>query len=323
MNTRHLRTLANPLLLLIIMLIVSLACNMPSQTSDTPPDEDAAITAAAETIQAQRLQNTLQAQQDMLTEQAQTLQAPEPTQEPSALPSPEAQFTPTETVPVPTFTPVFTFTPEPPTATFTPSVPTIVASVDTNCRSGPNKLYPRVGYLLAGQQSTVHGRNDSNTWWYIANPNRPGEYCWVWAETTTVSGNVAGLVVITPPPLPKVADFTLSFSNLHICGGVGYMIFRVENIGTESFWSSSITIRDITHDQGFSGPEDSNTPFISSPGACPPGVKELEAGETAYVAKGIGMSLPSGTKMRGIVVLCTQPSLGGTCVERKANFDFP
>jgi hypothetical protein len=26
---------------------------------------------------------------------------------------------------------------------------------------------------------------------------------------------------------------------------------------------------------------------------------------------------------RGIVVLCTEPSLGGTCVERKVNFEFP
>ncbi len=238
----------------------------------------------------------------------------EPILEPSAVPSPEPVASPTSTVPALTFTPA---------ATFTPSIPTIIARVDTNCRSGPNLLYPRVGYLLVGQQSTVHGRNTSNTWWYIANLNRAGEKCWVWADTTTVSGNIAGLPVITPPPLPKVTDFTLSFSNLHVCGGVTYMIFRVKNIGNDTFWSSSITIRDITHDQGFSGPEKSNTPFIPSAGACPPGVKQLPGGETAYVAKGIGTSLPSGTKMRGIIVLCTEPSLGGTCVEHKVNFVFP
>ena len=78
----------------------------------------------------------------------------------------------------------------------------ISVSVETNCREGPSQDYSRVGYLLPGQTSTVHGRNDANTWWYIENPKKPGQYCWLWGEYATVEGDLAGLVVVTPPPPP-------------------------------------------------------------------------------------------------------------------------
>lgn len=320
MKSSYVSLFSTPLLLLLILISVAFACNLPNQTSDIQ-DEGAAPTAAAKTIESQRLQNTLQVQQVILTSQAETLQAPDATSIPTV--EPYSPAPPTETIPVPTFTPVPTYTPTVPTATFTPNIPTIIASIDTNCRTGPSKLYPAVGYLLAGKQSTVHGRNDSNTWWYIANPGKPGQFCWVWAETTTVSGNTANLPVITPPPLPTLVDFSASFSNMHICGGVAFLVFRIDNIGTDSFWSSSITIRDLSQDIIISGPEISNTPFLSSPGGCPPGAKELKGGNIAYVGKGLGLTLATGTRTRGIIILCTEPNLAGTCIERKVNFDFP
>lgn len=68
-----------------------------------------------------------------------------------------------------TFTPIptSTFIPEPPTLTptatlvptlpFTPTAetPLITVSVDTNCRSGPGKVYDMVGALLVGEVADI------------------------------------------------------------------------------------------------------------------------------------------------------------------------
>ena len=210
-----------------------------------------------------------------------------------------------------------------PTATWTQEgPPRITANVETNCRTGPSPDYPRVGYLLVGQESTVHGRNDAGTWWYIANPKKPGEFCWVWGSTTVVTGNTLALAVITPPP-PPVAAFQASFVNMHDCGGVPTLIFWVKNSGGQIFHSSSITIKDLSTDTFISGPEYSNSPFLSGSGGCFGGASALNPGSVAYLAKGLGFTLPFGTSTRAIIVLCTEPDQGGDCVEIKVNFDFP
>ncbi len=43
----------------------------------------------------------------------------------------------------------------------------------------------------------------------------------------------------------------------------------------------------------------------------------------AFIAKGIGAPPPAGTKLRGIIVLCTAPNQGGQCVEMKVDFILP
>jgi hypothetical protein len=55
-------------------------------------------------------------------------------------------------------------------------------------------------------ESTVHGRDDDENWWYIANPTNDDKYCWVWTKTTNVEGEVDSLPVITSSPMPKKSN---------------------------------------------------------------------------------------------------------------------
>jgi hypothetical protein len=120
-------------------------------------------------------------------------------QAPTTTPLPTVTPIPATATPIP---PTNTPLPPPPTATQIPatlastSAPVISAAVNTNCRQGPSTYYRIVGYLLVGDTSTVHGRDSSNYWWYIENPQHTGYYCWVWSESTTVTGDISGVPVV-------------------------------------------------------------------------------------------------------------------------------
>ncbi len=302
-------------LVLILSLFLS-ACNLPLQPVQQPEtgDKDLASTHVAQTIQADPLYATVQARERLLT--AQALQAP-PT--PSATPL----FT---LVPSPTSTSLIPSTTPSPSATLslTPTLtsiglPRIVATIETNCRLGPGADFARVGYLLVGQESTVHGRNPEETWWYIANPNSPGEYCWVWGETTVVTGDITALEIITPPALP--ADFELNFSGLKNCGGVATLAFKVVNTGGEIFRSSRIRLWNIWTSSFIGAAETSNSPFRNKP--CGGGNGKLEPNSGAYVTKSLNSLLTPGTKVQATVELCTKSDGGGECIEKKTQFEFP
>lgn len=109
-----------------------------------------------------------------------------------------------------------TTTPLPPTAaatatfayTATPSVPMVSVSVDTNCRTGPGKVYDYIGALLAGEKAEVVGKDAAETYWVIKNPDASGN-CWLWGYYATVSGNTDNLQVYAAPPTPT-PTFTLT-----------------------------------------------------------------------------------------------------------------
>jgi hypothetical protein len=307
------------------------ACNFtPKETEDR---NIAVLTSAAKTIDTNSMQLTMSAQSALLTSQAQTLAAPPPTQ-PAATQPVETQ--PVETQPVETQPPVQTEPPpvqtEPPPApipTVAPlpaQLPKLSANIDTKCRIGPSPDYPIISFILVGQQSVVLGASPDHTWWLIEDPKKPGTKCWVWGSTTHVEGDVASVPVVEPPPPPVASgppSFQTEFTNFHDCGGVGTATFHVFNSGGVPFQSSSILIKDVATDQGIAGPEASNTPFMDSPGGCPPGHPGLEPNNNAFVAKGIGAPPPAGTKARAIINLCTAPNQSGQCVEMKVTFVFP
>jgi hypothetical protein len=147
------------------------------------------------------------------TKVAANLTSGQVTQEAAVQQAPSATPAPTETPLPPTATPIPPTEPPPPppTATEAPvaaavvsaSAPEISASVNTNCRQGPSMQYRIVGYLMVGAKSTVYGRDPSRMWWYILNPNRSDQYCWVWAESTIVTGSVSGLPVV---PVAQYAE---------------------------------------------------------------------------------------------------------------------
>jgi hypothetical protein len=88
-----------------------------------------------------------------------------------------------------------------PTPTPTPVPPMAKSLQDANCRLGPDVRYDLVAGLLKGQTALIEGRNQDSSWWWILIPNG-NAHCWIWADLVEVTGDVAGLRVIIPPPLP-------------------------------------------------------------------------------------------------------------------------
>ena len=317
MPTRQAPALVKSILPIIILMAGLSGCNFTPPTET--PDPGFVNTAAAETIQVSLQQRTIEALEQQLTSQAQTIQAP--TLPPAATEAPISTDTPV--------LPSATLMPTLPLATLPPptlQAPMLTADVDTRCRQGPSTTFATLSYILVGQQAEVLGRNPERTWWLIRDPRGQYGNCWAWGETTRLLGDERLVPIIQSPPTPTTlaqVNFNAAYANIHNCGGVATVVFQVSNTGTIGFQSSSITIRDMTNNVGLAGPESSNVPFMSNQNACPPGFANLPGGATGFVAKGMGLLPPSGTKGRGIIVLCTKPDLAGECLEMKANFTFP
>ena len=138
--------------------------------------------SAAQTIVAQ----TLTAQQGQAGVSSE-VDSPAPSEdETPAPPDQSASITPTPTI----------------TLTPTLSVPMVTVSVNTNCRTGPGKVYDWLGALLVGEQAEVMARSADGQYWVIRNPDNNGGLCWLWGNYATVEGPIVNLPVWDPPPTP-------------------------------------------------------------------------------------------------------------------------
>lgn len=152
----------------------------------------AAVTLAALACQAPLGAGTVEPAQ-VETALAETLAAGEAQTEsaaPAASPTPEASATP-EPTPSPTITP-------------TPA-PFAELTEDTNCRTGPLRVYDLMATILRGQRVEIVGKNAQETYWYVIDPDSPGRTCWMWGRYAQVSGDTSGVPVYTPPPTPTLA----------------------------------------------------------------------------------------------------------------------
>jgi hypothetical protein len=112
------------------------------------------------------------------------------------VPAEEETKAPSEETPQPSLTPTATITLTP-----TQDKPMVSVSVDTNCRTGPGKIYDWIGGLLVGEKAEVVGVSTDGQYWIIKNPDQNGE-CWLWGNYATVTGPTAELPKYTPPPTP-------------------------------------------------------------------------------------------------------------------------
>jgi hypothetical protein len=152
-----------------------LACNLSQTAAPTPnaPSGDTIATSVAQTLTA----NGQIAPNTNPTENLAPTQPLPPTQ-----------------VPPPTASPTIALSP-------TPSVPMVSVSEDTNCRTGPGKVYDYLGALMTGEKAEVVGKNTPSNYWIIKNPDRNGT-CWLWGRYATVVGNTANLQEYAAPPTP-------------------------------------------------------------------------------------------------------------------------
>jgi len=99
---------------------------------------------------------------------------------------------------------------ETPSVTPTPSGVTVTVSTATNCRTGPDTVYPILMVVQPGSTMTVVGKYSSN-YWIINMPT--GGTCWLWGQYSTTAGNTSILPEIAAPPPPVVVQSSDSNSN--------------------------------------------------------------------------------------------------------------
>jgi hypothetical protein len=111
-----------------------------------------------------------------------------------------------------------TVTPTPGRGTMTPTAtptsivamgPSLTATINTNCRAGPGKVYDVVDILPQGRTAVIEGRNAESSWFRINLSNTIR--CWVSIISVSVQGDVSIVSIIAAPEipaLPPVSDTT-------------------------------------------------------------------------------------------------------------------
>jgi hypothetical protein len=282
-----------------VLLALVFACSYPPTTPVVllPTLTPVNGTAMFQTVQAQVIA-TLTAAASQTPAQPVTTSVPDATLTATLTPSPTFTFTPIVTV--------------------APLIPTISVSVDTNCRSGPGKLYGFVGALLVGETTEVFGRDETGEFWYVRNPDQPGEYCWLYGKYATLNGNTLALPVLTPPPTPTpVPDFDVSFTKIDSCSG-WYITFSVKNIGKVAFESVYVYLKDTDTTSEVS---DAYDVFERRDGCTTSNsLDNLDAGERGYTNSGLLTADPTDHKIRATIKLCTREELKGMCVTKDLVF---
>ncbi len=281
----------------------------------------------------------LSGQNPQATSLAETLSAILTASQPAIIIMPEV-VTPTDTIappseapgstPIPTLTPTLTLTPyltpmPLPIYTPTPVVPSITVSVPTNCRIGPGIPYDIVGALFPGELAQVLAVDPTHQFYYIPNPDSPGDYCWVWARYATITGSTNLLPIYTPPPSPTPTNtatpapgFDLSFEGLVGCPGAWWLQYKLKNTGQIAFQSIGMIVNDTTNDTTASSISDNF--FDQSDCSTTSSRAQLLPGKAATVSP-ISLSYdPSGHKFKATVTLCSQDGQNGMCVTRTITF---
>lgn len=276
-----------PFIILSIMLITVQACNMPAATATQAPVNNDPLIAAQQTVDSINL--------------TQTASVPIVTATPSLTPLPTA-----------TFTPEFTSTPA---FTSTPTFPYVTLSVGTNCRTGPDKIFPLIDTFLPGQTIEVLGRSPGGEYWYVRSPVNKTTLCWMWGFYAT-GGNLNSVAVFTPPPSPTATpapDFDFSYTGLEACGAVWWVEFSVKNTGGIPLKSIAFSGRDTVTDNLLSSADDI---FTNNDCASSSSIPTLDIGASYTVSAPVFTADPTGHKVKVNIKICTGDGITGQCVEK-------
>jgi len=259
-----------------------------------------------------------------------------PTQDPNAINTSIAQqIAARQTEAVLTNPPTFTFTPTPeaPTLTLEPSLtpipeftatlstPMISVEVDTNCRVGPGAIFERVGFLLVGETAEIVGREPKGEYWYIHNPDvaeNGVEFCWVWGEYATVTGNTLPLLYLSPPP-PPTASIDMLFEKMDTCATAWWVNFKLTNKSGISFKYINIVVTDTDTDPVTVVSSKANEFTFNDGCSQPVTTKTLVAGGSLSVSSPFFAYNLSGHELNAKVTACTETDQAGTCITKELN----
>jgi uncharacterized protein YgiM (DUF1202 family) len=289
------------IIIIAILAISCASCNLPGQEGapGQPNIQDTAVFATAQAM----VQATLAA---MIT-------PTEPYTETPAV---------TNTVPPPVFTDTPTL--EPTTAfTPTPEIPQVSVSVETNCRTGPGRIYDWIGSLREGEKAEVVARSSVSGYWYIKNPDRSGG-CWLWGEYATVTGNTDALPVYTPPPTPTPTftptpfpDFKVKFTGIDNCTG-WFAEFEIDVTGQAKLDSYTISTKDKNTDTTV---KNSSNDFEKLNGCIvDESDGELKGDDIGWVNSGSFDYDPDGNDLTATITICSEDDLDGVCVTKVVDF---
>jgi len=217
---------------------------------------------------------------------------------------------------LPTETPSTTATETPvpePSATATLEAPKAEVVRETNCRIGPAGDYDLVATYQVGQKLEVVAKDLGNGYWFVTNPEKPEELCYLLAQNIKISGDTSALPKFTPQPSPTEAPyFTVSFKKFDTCDGQDYAIFVVENKGSVPFRSAYIKIIDQKVNKSV---EQALNAFDLRVGCVlAKNIAPLDLGATGYVASPPFTWKARRDKQRATIMLCTDKNLKGICV---------
>ena len=287
------------LIVVILLVAVGLACSFPGTTSEVKaPEGDSAAVVATRVAATMAVEGGAEVPEGAALPPASS-EAPPPAIAPTDTTAPTITQTPTETL------------------TPTPSVPLVSVTVNTNCRFGPGLVYDYLGALLEGETAEIHGVNPGGNFWYIENPDNPGEYCWITAAYAVVTGDTSQVPVLTPPPTPTHTPVPLNFNVgnpvVMDCGGNIYVEFVVSNTGSQTFWSFKLNVEDL--DTSVVKTLTGNC-FQSAAGCAAGIVDFVDPGGEAFLMVGPYSYDPFGHQVRTTAKMCSEANHNGTCVEK-------
>jgi len=226
--------------------------------------------------------------------------------------TPTSQVTKTITV-----TPTQTRRPEP-SETVTQEAPKAEVLRETNCRLGPAGNYDLVAKYHVSQKLEIIAKDLGAAYWFVKNPEKPEEQCYLLAQNVKISGDTSALPKFTPPPSPTAAPyFKVSFKKFDTCKGNDFALFVVENTGSVSFRSAYIKVIDQKANKSVEQALNAFDLFVGC--VLAKNIAPLDSGETGYVASPPFNWVVNKEKLRAVMMLCTEKSLQGTCVTQNVD----
>jgi hypothetical protein len=228
----------------------------------------------------------------------------------TATPTSRATETPTVTA---------TETPPPePSETATPEAPKAEVVRETNCRVGPAGNYDLVAKYSVGQRLEIAAKDLGAGYWFVKNPEKPEEQCYLLAQNIKIEGDTSVLPKFTPPASPTSAPyFNVSFKKFDACKGDDFALFVVENTGSVPFRSAYIKVIDQKVNKSV---EQALNAFDQIVGCVlAKNIAPLGPGVTGYVTSPSFKWAVNRDKLRAVIMLCTDKDLKGTCVTQTIN----
>jgi len=213
---------------------------------------------------------------------------------------------------IPSETPTATRTPKP-SATSTPEPPAAEVVRESNCRTGPGGIYELVATYQVGQLLDVVARDLGGGYWFVQNPEKPEEQCYLLAQNIRISGETTALPKYTPLASPTAPPyFNLSFKKFDTCEGVDFAVFTVENVGSVPFRSAYIK---VTNYKANKSVEQALNAFdLKVRCVLAKNIAPLNPGGTGYVYSPPFKWSGRGQTLRAVIMICTEKNLKGTCV---------